>query len=295
MNFINKITKLTSNAVLGFDKSEYMHLLFMSLIVFIFIFILKKAFEKYYLSFEKNSIERYKHNYKSKLILNIILVISLFIIWEGHFSSMVTIVSFVSAGATIALKDIIYNFFAGLFIRFKKPFIIGDRIEINEIKGDVVSLNPLNFEVLEVGNRIHGEQSSGIIVSFPNAFVLNLSVKNYVKEFKYIWNEIVIKVPINSNIDNIKKELYKVISSDKILKEVPKKMEDQIDGISLNYHIYFNNLEPIIYTKIIDNHIELYVRYLVNPKKARFVEDNLWNQIIKLYQNKKIDLYIKED
>jgi hypothetical protein len=78
-------------------------------------------------------------------------------------------------------------------------------------------------------------------------------------------------------------------------KRIPKKMKDQIKGISLNYRIYFNNLEPVIFTKIADNHIELYIRYLVNPKKARYVEDDLWNQIIIAYKEKRITLFMDND
>jgi small-conductance mechanosensitive channel len=256
---------------------------------------MKKLLEKFYMTFETNDKKRYEHNYIGQIILNIINVIALFVIWEGHFSSFITVISFISAGATIALREIIFNFFAGIFIRFNKPFTVEDRIEVDGIKGDVVSLNALNFEILEIGNRINGEQSSGIIVSFPNSFALTNHVKNYVKEFKYIWNEITIKIPMNANVEKIKKEIQHIINSNEILKKVPKKMEDEIGNISLNYRIYFNNLEPVIYTKIVDNHIELYARYLVNPKKARYVEDNLWNQIIVAYQNKLIDLYIEKD
>jgi small-conductance mechanosensitive channel len=230
-----------------------------------------------------------------QIILNVIAVIALFIAWERHLSNLITIISFISAAATIALREIIFNFFAGVYIRIKKPFAIEDRIEVDGIKGDVVSINTLNFEVLEIGDRINGEQSSGIIVSFPNSFVLTDHVKNYVKEFKYIWNELTIKIPINSDVEGTKKQIYEIIKSNEILKKIPKKMKDQIKGISLNYRIYFNNLEPVIFTKIADNHIELYVRYLVNPKKARYVEDDLWNQIIIAYKEKRITLFIDND
>lgn len=241
---------------------------------------------------QKDAVKRYGYNRNSKIILNIVTILVLFILWESHISSLITTISFISAAATIALKDIIFNFFAGIYIRVKKPFAIEDRIEVSNIKGDVVSINSLNFEILEVGDRINGEQSSGIIVSFPNSVVLTTNIKNYVKEFKYIWNEITIKVPMDADIEMIKTQIYSILKNNEILKKVPKKMKDQIGSISLNYLIYFNNLEPIIYTKIVDNHVELYVRYLVNPRKARYVEDNLWNQIISLYKDKKIELFL---
>ena len=108
-----------------------------------------------------------------------------------------TIISFISAGITIAIRDIILNLFAGIYIKTKKPFKLEDRIEIDGIKGDVVVINALSFKILEVGDRINGEQSSGLIINIPNSFVFSKSLKNYNTAFKYIWDEIVI----NLNLD----------------------------------------------------------------------------------------------
>ncbi len=289
---INNILKEFGDMFQLKSSNEYLNLIFLSILIFFIISLMKKLLENFYKTFYPDTMKRFKYNYKGQLVLSIIMVVALFIIWEEHISSLITIISFISAGATIALREIIFNFFAGIYIRVKKPFIIGDRIELNNIKGDVVSLDTLNFAVLEIGDRINGEQSSGIIVNFPNSLVLTSYVKNYVKEFKYIWNEITIKVPMNADIENIKQEIYNIINNNEILKKVPKKMQNQISDISLNYRIYFNKLEPIIYTKIVGNHIELYARYLVNPRKARYVEDELWNQIIMAYKEEKIELFL---
>ena len=58
-----------------------------------------------------------------------------------------------------------------------------------------------------------------------------------------------------------------------------------------NYRIYYNHYEPIIYTKVEDDHISLQLRYLVHPKKARFVESTIWNNILTAYKNNEIESY----
>ena len=67
-------------------------------------------------------------------------------------------------------------------------------------------------------------------------------------------------------------------------------MEKEMNTISLDYRIYFNKLKPIIYTNIVDNHIELSVRFLVHPKKIRLVENDIWLKIIDSYQKGEINL-----
>lgn len=68
-------------------------------------------------------------------------------------------------------------------------------------------------------------------------------------------------------------------------------MKNQIKNISNEYRIYYNHYEPIIYTKVIDNYIELTVRYLIHPKKARYVNSVIWNKILEAYQREEIELY----
>ena len=79
---------------------------------------------------------------------------------------------------TIALREIIMNFFCGIYIRVKRPFKVEDRIQIGDIKGDVMNISALDFEILEVSTKEENGQSTGIVVSFPNSIILSESVKN---------------------------------------------------------------------------------------------------------------------
>ena len=71
-------------------------------------------------------------------------------------------------------------------------------------------------------------------------------------------------------------------------------MKDQLNEAIGNYRIYYNNLEPIIYTKLTEECVILTIRYLAHPKKARHIESQIWNKIYEEAQNKKLDLYKKE-
>ena len=199
-----------------------------------------------------------------------------------------------SAGATIALREVILNLFAGCFIRFSKPFIVEDRIEIGDIKGDVVLISAMSFKVLELSNRLNGEQSSGIIVNIPNSKIFSTPLKNYTTAFKYIWTELVVSINFEADVNKNKKKLEQIVNQNEVIKAIPKKMDKAIDEASGSYRIYYNNLKPIIYTEYVENHIELTIRFLVHPKKERMVLDNLWLSIIKEAKKGNIDLYRKD-
>ncbi len=285
IKFCNQVEKWTT------VPSNILYLTILSFIALIIVKILKKAIEFYFLHFEKDAKKRYSRNQKYNIVLDGLLFISWYVIWSQYLDKVITIITFISAALTLALRELIFNFFAGIYIKMRKPFAIEDRIEINNIIGDVVNINALSFEVLEVNDKSNGEQSTGRIISFPNGFALNNPVKNYVKEFKYIWDELNVRITLDSDIKKTKNILYRIVNNNEIVKNIPKKMENEINNISIDYRIYFNKLKPIIYTSIVDNYIELSIRFLVHPKKIRVVENDIWLKIIDSYQNGQIKLY----
>ena len=264
------------------------------LVTYFIIKVIRFIIVKVYTKFVEDARKTYLYNQKVNLISNLIFAVIIFLILNPYMKNVITIISFVSAALTLALREMITNWFAGLYIKIKKPFKVEDRIEIDSKKGDVINISDLSFEMLEVGERVYGEQSTGIIVHLPNSIVFSKPIKNYNKAFKYIWNEILVEVPLDADIEKTKDVLYKIINKNEIVKRIPKKMSDQVDDVSLEYRIYYNKLKPIIYTKVVDSHVELYIRYLVHPKKNRNVENEVWLDILEAYKNKEIELYKKE-
>lgn len=267
----------------------------LSILRTILLFIVLKIISRLLLLIFGKHIKRSKNIFlfhqSLNVFLNILSIILLLTIWYPYLKNISTVISFISAGLTIAIRDIILNLFAGIYIKTSKPFKIEDRISIDGIKGDVVLLNVLSFKMLEVGDRINGEQSSGLIINVPNSFVFSKSLKNYNTAFKYIWDEITIRLNIDCDLDKNKNEIMSIVNNNEILSSIPKKMKKEIKNASIDYRLYYNHLDPIIYTKVVDKHIELDIRFLVHPKKSRIVEDEIWNNILKKYKEGKIDIY----
>ena len=279
--YLSKITTI---------EELYLYLVLSTTIVVLFFFIIKKigtiVFRKH-LSGRKEFVV----NQAFKIVVNILQVLVLLFIWDDYIKNLMTLISVVSAAMTIALRELILNFFCGLYIQIKKPFKVEDRIEIDGIKGDVMSISSLDFEVLEVSSMEERGQSTGVIINFPNSMVFSKPVKNITKGFKYIWDEITVKVKLDCDLSSNKQTLYKIVNELEVVKAIPKKMKAQINSINNTDRIYFNKFDPIIYTKLVDDHVELTIRYLMHPKKSRFIESVIWNKIYLAYKEGNIDLF----
>lgn len=274
----------------GINK-EYIHLTILTILAVLFFDLIKLATRKIYSQLPVSDKKKYFRNRKIKISLTIICWLVVILIWKEQIKSLITLISFVSAAVTIALREIIFNFFAGIYINAKKIFEIEDRIEIKGIKGDVITMHSLGFEMLEIADGNEYEQSTGKIVHIPNSAVFSEPTKNFTKAFKYIWDEIKINIELDSDVEETKSYIYNILKNIEILKEIPEKMENQVDDVTVQYRIYYNKLEPIIYTRIDESHIELSLRYLVHPKKIRIVQNEIYLKVLEEYNKGNIKLY----
>ena len=272
-------------------NNTYIDLILTTLAILLVANIIKRILTRLLLIKKDNKTE-----YQQKKLINFLIttftILLLIVIWMPYIKNILTFISFISAAMTIALREFIYNLFSGIYIRVRKPFSVEDRIEIDETRGDVININMLNFEILEVSEKDHyNGQSTGIIVTIPNSMIFTKPLKNFNKIFKYIWNVMTIKIPLEENVSEAKRVIYKIVNNNEIVNKIPTKMQKQIDNLSPNYRIYYNKYEPIIYTKVDGDVIELTVRYLIHPKKVRYVESTIWEQILKANSNGEIKLY----
>ena len=289
MKYVDKINKIISS-VTGME-GPYANLIIDTLFIIIFVKIVQKVSYFFFSKIFKKNKTRFNFRKKVSFVCNIFLVFIIIIIWEDFLLKFITLFSFVTAAIAYSLRDTIINFFAGIYIRLAKPFQVEDRIMICNHIGDVVNISNLSFEVLEVNNDTF--QSTGSIVHIPNSKVISEPLINYVKVFKYVWNETEVKISIDSDIKKVKGILYSIVNNNDIIKSIPGKMVNELNNNS-SYRIYYNKLEPIIYTNIKDKYVSMNIRYLVHPKKKRNVINEINNQLLKLNEEGKISLYIEK-
>jgi len=249
------------------------------------IFKIAKYINKKAINSEK---QIYFFQKRNKALFTILFFIVFLFIWQTELKDIITLISFISAAITLAAREIIYNYFSGIYIKFSKPIKVEDRIKVGELTGDVINISSLSFELLEVD--LETNQSTGKIIHIPNSQIFSSSIKNYNTAFKYIWDEINLFVSLDSDINKAKKILLKIVNSNEIIKDIPKKMEQEIKNSNADYRIYYNKLTPIIYTKIEENKIILTIRFLIHPKKQRNVESEIYEKILTEFKKNNITL-----
>lgn len=198
--------------------------------------------------------------------------------WIEAIGSLATFLGLLSAGLAIALRDPVTDIAGWVFLMWRKPFEVGDRIQIGDIKGDIVDIRIFKFTVLEIGNWVHADQSTGRLIHIPNHLVLRDPIANYTSDFEFIWNEIEIVFTFESNWKKAKQLIEEITNSH--LKDYVKDAEQQIRSATKLYLIHYRNLTPIVYTDVVDNGIKMTIRHLSNPRSRRGINQIIWEDIL---------------
>lgn len=210
-----------------------------------------------------------------------ILIVAIGGIWFQGMQSLGTFLGLASAGLAVALHDTIANMAGFFFIEARKPFRVGDRIEIDGVQGDVIDIRLFQFSIVEVGNWVDADQSTGRIIHVPNSLPLKMPLSNSHIGFEYIWNEIPVLVTFESDWKKAKQLLAGI--SKENAENLSPGMQDQIRRAARKYLIVAGKLTPTVYTTVKDSGIMLTIRYLVDPRQRRGTEQKMWEDILEAF------------
>jgi len=208
------------------------------------------------------------------------LVIIVFI-WIKRVASITTLIGFMGAGLTLALHQPISSIAGWILILIRRPFEVGDRIEIGNVKGDVIDIRLFYTSILEIGNWVEADQSTGNwveadqstgrIIHIPNNKVFTEMIINFTQGFKYIWNEIKITITYESDWRKARDIILDVASEGSV--DLGEAVRKEIHRLSKKYMIHYEKLTPFVWTKIADFGVELTLRYLTDARRRRSTQD----------------------
>jgi small-conductance mechanosensitive channel len=198
--------------------------------------------------------------------------------WISGLGALATFLGLLSAGLAIALKDLVANVAGWAYILWRRPFEVGDRVQIGHHAGDVIDIGVLQCTLNEIGVWVQADQSTGRLVHIPNGRVLADAVANYHQGFPYLWHEIPVQITFESNWRKAKEILTGIAA--RHAEHLTDEAERNLLEASRKYLIAYAKLTPIVYTKVVEDGVRLTIRYLVEPRRRRGTEQAMWEDIL---------------
>ncbi len=186
------------------------------------------------------------------------------------------------AGIAISLRDVFSNFVGWLIINSQKGFSHGDRITIGKIvSGDVIDIGVLRTTLVEIGEWVHADQSTGRLVTIPNSLILTNTVHNYTEGHDLIWNELVIMVTFESDWEKAEKIILDLAEKD--FEEKKDSILERLRKVRRRYLLRYNFVTPKVYVTVAESGVQLSLRYMVSARRRRTMDDLFSREILRQF------------
>src|SRR5205085_9421209 len=152
------------------------------------------------------------------------------------------------------------------------------RVQLRPHDSDDIHLYLRQFPMNESVDWVDANKSSGRIIHIPHGNVFTDPLAHYNKGFRYIWNEVPVVVTFESDWRKAKQILGKVAI--KHAEHLTAQAEQELLAASQQYLINYRKLTPIVYTKVVNDGVQLTIRYLIEPRKRRGTEHAIWEEIL---------------
>jgi small-conductance mechanosensitive channel len=162
-----------------------------------------------------------------------ILVIGFIVIFQSagiDLSSLSILAGALGVGIGFGLQNITNNFISGLIILFERPIKVGDRIEVGDIAGDVISINARATTIITNDN---------ISVIVPNSEFISGTVINWSHSDRNVRFLFPVGVSYKEDPEKVRKILLEVADKNQyVLKSPPPSvMFDEFGDNSLNFYL----------------------------------------------------------
>ncbi len=225
----------------------------------------------------QNTATRYKSQKAVEFFGYIMIIIVTISFFSGSIKDFALAIGLLTAGITITLQELILGVAGSFYIFFVGVYKPGDRIEINNIKGDVIDIDSMYTTMMEIGEWVSSDNYSGRIVKLSNAFVFKGPVYNYSKDFPFVWDEFNLPIRYGSDIELAKTIVVKIASE--TLSEYVSESIAEWNQVVNKYYIENAQVDPTLAITMTDNWIQLNLRYIVDYKKRRYTK-HILNELI---------------
>lgn len=209
-------------------------------------------------------------------------------VWYTGVGDFVTFFGFFIAGLVVVLNQPIASIAGWAYIVIRRPFVVGDRLRVGTIAGDVADIRLFSTVVAEVDGLDGASMPTGRLVHIPNKIFMEEPLYNSSKGLGLLWNELGVEVTFESNWKKAKKIFHEIIDNESRDSEV--KAKSQMKKVFREYKLRLGSFRPEVFTSVTPSGVHFSLRYLIELTDKRQSEERIWEKILtELGKNDDID------
>ncbi len=189
-----------------------------------------------------------------------------------------TTLGLVSAAIVISVQDVFAAFFGWFAIMLGRKFTIGDRLEIEGVRGDVLDIQLLRTTLIEVNNWLGVDQPTGRVLFVPNNFIFKSKVFNFSHGHPYIWGKIDVTVTFATPTASAQALFTKVLEEE--TRRDFAEARAAAGEMERRYGVEDADYSPKIYTRITDNGVTFSLIYVSHYRSSSGTRNRINRRLI---------------
>ncbi|WP_418283114.1 mechanosensitive ion channel family protein [Halorubrum sp. DTA98] len=231
----------------------------------------------------RSANKRRAHNTRNllRLAFGFVGVVGMLAVLTENWLGLLLSLGVIGFAITFALQQPLLSLIAWVYITVKQPYGVGDRVRIDDAKGDVIEIDFLVTTLWEInGELVSSNQPSGRVVTVPNSVVLSSTVVNFGGGGSpYVWNEIGIQVAYETDLA-FARSIMREEATDLLGEEMAEGIAAYREALSETPVELEVSDGPTVNVTQGESWIELRLRYLTHPRRGQHVKNDLYERIL---------------
>lgn len=216
-----------------------------------------------------------------RLIVGVVAIFAVLGIITEQWVGVLFSLGIVGFAITFALQQPLLSLLGWVYIMLARPYAVGDRVKIEDTKGDVIAVDFLVTTVWEInGDLVSSNQPSGRVATVPNSVVLSSQVVNFgSKGFPFVWNEVTFQVSFETDLA-FARETIAAEADDYLGDEMARNIaryREQLARTAVELEVQDR---PTVNIAQGESWVELRCRYLVHPRRGQRAKNELYQRVL---------------
>jgi small-conductance mechanosensitive channel len=212
------------------------------------------------------------------VVIGILFAIVLAFEFVSEVGSLATVIGLGTAGIAVALQDVILSF-AGYFrIGGRFGVKVGDWIELQGVRGEVVDIGLTKLTMMELGGEGGERDPTGRLLVVPNSVVFREKYANRAYGTSLGWDEIELSVSPDSDYRLAEKRLLEVV--EEVFARYRDVARAESREMERRFNIRMEPPRPQSRLKVDNDAVRLSVRYPVDARMRNQVADDISRRLL---------------
>jgi len=246
-------------------------------VILVIAVILRPAFKRLKATPEQRQRARAVARYGLALTLLLVLVT----IWADQIRSAALVLSAFAVAMVLASKELLMCILGWWVKMAGDAYHIGDRVQIGDIKGDVMDYGLLTTTLLRVGTGRGDEFRSGGVVTVPNSMLLTTPVQSLTHTIDYKWHELDFMVGPDAPWETMERHLLEAATE--AVAPYREEITKQLAAMEERFAFRSIGADPRAFLSITEEGaLQLSLRVAIPVRGARAVEDQIVRRYLSL-------------